>query len=481
MLKINIKKIAFNGLVPIDLFESIQHLPNAILLDSCNDDNSNPKQTYQYSILSHSPVIKVQSQNGHLSVQNNSPNLVIEDVDKFTHAFELLSHLQQQLMSQIDVTGDTSLPFLCGWLGAFGYDLNIDTDQIDRQGVDEYDLPVVDVGFYSNAIIYNHQEQIYYWVSIGNNSPDWLSAFDKTPKAESEFTLETPWASNVSKQEYLLKIQRIKQYLTQGDCYQVNFAQRYFAEYSGSEFDAYKRLRTHNKAPFSAYANLDSSIIMSVSPERFLSVNNATVETKPIKGTMPRHDDPSMDEEFANALLQSEKDRAENLMIVDLLRNDLSKHCKPSSVKVPKLFALESYPAVHHLVSTVQGKLRETSSAFDLLGGAFPGGSITGCPKVRAMQVISELEPNKRSIYCGSIGYIGIRDDMDVNICIRTVLAEKGKLYCWAGGGIVIDSNAESEYKETQDKVAKILPVLENNTRGTIEGKTAAISNRFTN
>jgi para-aminobenzoate synthetase component 1 len=149
-------------------------------------------------------------------------------------------------------------------------------------------------------------------------------------------------------------------------------------------------------------------------------------------------------------------------MIVDLLRNDLSKHCRPNSVEVPALFALESYPAVHHMVSTVQGKLKQQSSIYSLLKGAFPGGSITGAPKVRAMQIIQELEPDKRAIYCGSIGYFGIRNDMDTNICIRTLLAENNQLYCWAGGGIVIDSNVDEEYQESKDKVAKIIPILSN-------------------
>jgi para-aminobenzoate synthetase component 1 len=162
------------------------------------------------------------------------------------------------------------------------------------------------------------------------------------------------------------------------------------------------------------------------------------------------------------ALLDSEKDRAENLMIVDLLRNDLSKHCKAHSVKVPHLFALESYPAVHHMVSTVVAELKDDASPFDLLCGAFPGGSITGAPKVRAMQIIQELEPDKRSIYCGSIGYVGIRQDMDTNICIRTILAENNIMHCWAGGGIVLDSQAQDEYQESFHKVTKILPTLAN-------------------
>ncbi len=468
MAKITISKVDLGGRLPIEIFESIAHLPGAILLDSCGHKTSDTGKNIHlaHSIISHSPVMKVQSKLGEISFTNASSQLSLRaSADKFTNVFALLSELQKQLIEQMAPTPTTSMPFLVGWLGAFNYDLNTQTDAIDSAGIDEYSLPEVDIGFYANSLIYNHHEQAYFWVSIEDEQVNWLSVLEQPPRPYDTFHLSSAWVANLSAHEYALKIQRIKQYLTEGDCYQVNFAQRFCARYEGSEFDAYKQLRAHNEAPFSAYLKLESSVIMCVSPERFLLVKDGAVETKPIKGTIARHQDRKTDQRLANELLASEKDRAENLMIVDLLRNDLSKHCKAFSVDVPKLFSLESYPAVHHLVSTVKGKLRDTSTPFDLLGGAFPGGSITGCPKVRAMQIISELEPNKRSIYCGSVGYIGIRDDMDLNICIRTLLVEEGNLYCWAGGGIVIDSDAAKEYQETQDKVAKILPVLEKTSK----------------
>ena len=199
---------------------------------------------------------------------------------------------------------------------------------------------------------------------------------------------------------------------------------------------------------------------MSVSPERFLSISDGQVETKPIKGTRPRYSDKIQDSSEAQALQYSEKDRAENLMIVDLLRNDISKGCIAGSVEVPSLFKIESFPAVHHLVSKITGRLKTNVSPIALLQGAFPGGSITGAPKIRAMEIIEELEPHKRNIYCGSIGYIGIRQDVDTNICIRTLLCENQTIYCWAGGGIVLDSIPEMEYEESHHKVSKILPTL---------------------
>jgi para-aminobenzoate synthetase component 1 len=275
------------------------------------------------------------------------------------------------------------------------------------------------------------------------------------------FKLTEKWRANLSPEEYTSRLQAVDDYIHAGDCYQINFAQRFKARYEGSEWEAYKRLREVNKAPFSSFIRLENSSILSVSPERFLQVKGKQVETKPIKGTRKRDKDPEIDSALSEELLSSEKDKAENLMIVDLLRNDLSKHCEPHSVSVPQLFALESYPAVHHMVSTVLGTLKQKVSPLLLLKGAFPGGSITGAPKLRAMQIIAELEPDKRSIYCGSIGYIGVKNDMDTNICIRTVLAENNHLYCWAGGGIVLDSDIESEYQESLDKVARILPILE--------------------
>ena len=195
----------------------------------------------------------------------------------------------------------------------------------------------------------------------------------------------------MSQEQYTQKLMCISSYLQAGDCYQINLAQRFSATYMGDEWQAYQQLRVANHAPFSAFIRLVDSVIMSISPERFLSVNEQIVQTKPIKGTRPRFNDPIQDQQQIESLLSAEKDRAENLMIVDLLRNDLSKHCQPGSVNVPELFKLESFAAVHHLVSTVTGKLKTNSSAIDLLQGAFPGGSITGAPKIRAMQIIDEL------------------------------------------------------------------------------------------
>ncbi|HSG53480.1 MAG TPA: aminodeoxychorismate synthase component I, partial [Rheinheimera sp.] len=280
-----------------------------------------------------------------------------------------------------------------------------------------------------------------------------------TPETNG-FALNGNWQANMDKAGYTERFNQVQQYLLSGDCYQINLTQRFSAPYQGDEWRAYRMLRDKNAAPFSAFIRLPQGAVLSISPERFLQLHSGLVETKPIKGTRPRGLCPMTDAVEAETLRNSAKDRAENVMIVDLLRNDLGKVCSPGSVEVPALFAIESFPAVHHLVSTVTGKLSSEYSASDLLRGAFPGGSITGAPKVRAMEIIEQLEPQRRSVYCGAIGYINSNGDMDTNIAIRTLICSEGQIHCQAGGGIVADSEVNSEYQETLDKVNKILPVL---------------------
>jgi para-aminobenzoate synthetase component I len=240
----------------------------------------------------------------------------------------------------------------------------------------------------------------------------------------------------------------------------VNFAQRFRGRLHGEPWAAYRRLRQVNPAPYGAYLANPLLTLLSSSPERFLRLSNGRVETRPIKGTAPRSPEPSRDEALRQGLAQSAKDRAENLMIVDLLRNDLGRVCRVGSVRVSKLFDIESFARVHHMVSTIEGELDSGRDAFDLLRACFPGGSITGAPKRRAMEIIEELEDCRRGIYCGSIGYIGFDGTMDSNIAIRTLTVRDNELEFWAGGGIVADSQASAEYQETLDKAAAILEAL---------------------
>ena len=253
----------------------------------------------------------------------------------------------------------------------------------------------------------------------------------------------------------------MREYIFAGDIFQANLSQRFEAPLRESPWAFYRRLRSRNAAPFAAFFETPGADVIGASPERFLRVDrNGFVETRPIKGTRPRGIGPEHDAALGRALAESAKDRAENLMIVDLMRNDLSRVCAPRTVRVSELFSLEHYATVHHLVSTVVGQLEAGRDALDLLRAAFPGGSITGAPKLRAMEIIAELEPSRRGVYCGAIGYCSVTGDLDTSIAIRTAVVRDGRIYFNAGGGIVADSGPEQEYRETLDKARALIDAV---------------------
>ena len=469
----------------IDIFKRIAHKAGAILLDTSGSTKSHGR----YNIMVWEPNATVSAKHG----ENAIVQLAGDDAfHTDLLPFEAVKHYLHGAVASLKIDEPsqplaTQLPFIVGVAGFAGYDSGRYYEKLPENAAQTYTNPDFSVGLYLSSLIEDTLTgKVYFCSATGKTTPpdfviqsqssadfkdntehNNLVTINKQNEAEkvldkskSRFTLTSKWESNLSKDAYLASIQRIHDYLKAGDCYQVNMAQRFSASYIGDCWQAYCVLRDSNQAPFSAFIQLENSTIISISPERFISVKDGVVETKPIKGTRPRFSDKTKDAKSAESLLKASKDRAENLMIVDLLRNDLSKHCKPHSVNVPELFALESYEAVHHLVSTVVGELCDDASPLDLLASSFPGGSITGAPKIRAMEIIDELEAHRRNIYCGSIFYMGFREDMDSNICIRTLLAENNQLHCWAGGGIVLDSVANDEYNETLDKVSKILPVL---------------------
>jgi para-aminobenzoate synthetase component 1 len=255
-------------------------------------------------------------------------------------------------------------------------------------------------------------------------------------------------------------VEKVREYIRNGDIFQANLSQRFEVSLATNPYAIYRRLRSINPAPFAAYLNFDDVKIISASPERFLKLDGDIIQTRPIKGTRPRGKTAVEDERLANELLSSEKDRAENVMIVDLERNDLGRVASYGSVIVPELTALESYATVFHLTSTVEGRLADGKDRVDLLKATFPGGSISGAPKVRAMEIIEEIEPTRRSVYTGAIGYLGFDGGMDLNIAIRTIMAVRNKMYFQAGGGIVFDSDPESEYNETLDKASALMQAL---------------------
>ncbi|MGH7574596.1 MAG: aminodeoxychorismate synthase component I, partial [Longimicrobiales bacterium] len=271
-------------------------------------------------------------------------------------------------------------------------------------------------------------------------------------------------ASTFSRATYHELVRRTRDYILAGDIFQANLSQRLETPWPAAPFALYERVRDHNPATFAAYFDARNAVIVSASPERFLRRCGDYVETRPIKGTAPRGVTPMHDLALEDALQGSEKDRAENVMIVDLMRNDLSRVCRDHSVDVPELWRIERFASVQHLVSTVTGRLREGMDATDLLRATFPGGSITGAPKVRAMQIIHELEPTRRSVYTGAIGYMGFDGGMDTSIAIRTFIVKDGTAYLQVGGGIVADSDPEREYLETLDKAEGLLAAARNGT-----------------
>lgn len=372
--------------------------------------------------------------------------------------------LVKQQLCQFPCFKRDDLPFNGGAIGYFSYDLVRRLEALPATAQDAEHIAEMAVGIYQWAVIVDHHQQKSYLVGHCDQQKwlDLINQFSHKPAKQDEhlFKVIGETKSNMDKEAYVRAFNRIKHYLREGDCYQVNLAQRFVASCEGDPWTAYQALRKLNAAPFSCYLNLPEVQILSSSPERFLKLTDGVVETKPIKGTRPRKTDYAEDQQQIENLEASNKDRAENLMIVDLLRNDISKTCKKGSVKVPKLFDVESYATVHHLVSTVTGLLADNQHALDLLKSCFPGGSITGAPKIRAMEIIEELEPNRRGVYCGAIGYIGFDGNMDTNIAIRTLVHSENTIRFWAGGGIVNDSVAEDEYQESFDKAAAMLDLL---------------------
>lgn len=434
----------------LTLFNNIAHQPWAMLLHSATRTHPDSR----FDIVVADPLATVTARNGQVTTHYTASGDTQTHIDD---PFTWVSSLQAQLLPDIDAI--EPWPFIGGALGYFGYDLGRCVETLPVIARDELDVPDMAVGIYDWALIVDHHQQTAVVIAPDSDTRwAWLNR-QQAPQT-TPFELTETWQANMSEADYTAKFAKVKDYLHAGDCYQINLAQRFSARYQGDEWQAYRKLATSNGAPFSGFIRLADSAVLSVSPERFLSVHDKHIETKPIKGTRPRFSDPEQDADSAHALKSASKDRAENLMIVDLLRNDIGRVASPGSVSVPKLFDIESFPAVHHLVSTVTGTLPEDRSALELLRAAFPGGSITGAPKVRAMEIIEELEPHRRHVYCGSFAYLSRCGRMDSSITIRTLVGHQGQLHVWAGGGLVADSEADAEYQETLDKVSRILPVL---------------------
>jgi para-aminobenzoate synthetase component 1 len=380
-------------------------------------------------------------------------------------------------------------PFQGGAAGLFGYELNHSLETLPWARWDEFHLPALSIGLYDLVVAFDHQTSQVWVISHGLPELDPPRRRKKAEERLEEFvqrlsgpsltghrgrTPETPAAlaaphhrvdgnmySNFSRREYLRAVQQVIDYIRQGDIFQANLSQRLVCRANCDPVTLYLRIRRQTPAPFAGYYDAGSFQVISASPERFLMVRDGQVETRPIKGTRPDWQPPEVRMFAAEELRSSEKDRAENIMIVDLMRNDLSRVCLPESISVPQLCAVEAYGYVQHLVSVVRGVLRADSDALGLIAAAFPGGSVTGAPKVRAMEIITELEQVARGAYCGSLGYVAWDGRADLNILIRTLTASRGWWQFPVGGGIVAQSDPRREYEETWTKARWILPVLE--------------------
>ncbi len=462
---------------PWDVCRRLAHLPRLLFLDSANFHAT----LGRYSFVTADPFGWLTSRGRQVWWNEQR----FENADPWRVLAEWLARWRTEPNAELP-------PFQGGVAGMFGYDLCHHIERLPRPPHDEFAVPDLAAGFYDWVIGWDRVQKRAWLVSTGfpetATSRKRLRAERRLQGIRQLLDAGTPVAdppvlhrgrrvailpehvrpvsglpgvsSNFDRASYLTAARRAIEYIHAGDCFQVNLSQRLLHSATLPPLELYQRLRERNPAPFAGYFDLGDFVIASASPERFLHVDNGEVETRPIKGTRPRGATAEEDRRNADELLRSAKDRAENVMIIDLLRNDLGRVCAYGSVKVPAVCRLESYQTVHHLVSEVRGRLRPGLGPVDLLRAAFPGGSVTGAPKVRAMEIIAELEPTARGPYCGSLGYIGFDGSMDTSILIRTMTIGGGWVQFPVGGGIVADSTPEEEYEETLHKAEGLLRAL---------------------
>jgi para-aminobenzoate synthetase component I len=444
--------VPFHHLFPIFLRD-----PYSMLLDS---SLVHPRLG-RFSYIVSDPFLVIRSKNGHISIEGQGHDETLEG-DPFTQLSRLLAAHPAESVPGLP-------PFQGGAVGYFGYDLGHHVERLPRTTVDDVPIPDMVVGLYDWVLAHDHAAGRTWLLSLplppgGRPRAEARMAeiADRVgrggkgcPPAEPRPLASAP-ESNFTREDYVAAVRRAKEYIAAGDIYQVNLSQRFEVPLPMTPWQLYCALRDVSPVPYAAYLGLGDFDVVSASPELFLRKEGPHVETRPIKGTRPRGRTAGEDRTLAKELLASEKDRAENVMIVDLLRNDLGKVCTVGSVRVPELYSLESYSTVHHLTSAVTGTLDGRHDAVALLKACFPGGSITGCPKIRSMEIIDELEPTQRGVYYGSIGFIGFNGNADTSIVIRTGVAKGGRLYFQVGGAIVADSDPDGEFQETLDKARAI-------------------------
>jgi para-aminobenzoate synthetase component 1 len=458
------------SLSPLNAFELFRDRQFSFFLDSGMD----PHKLGRYSFMGSDPFLVISSYGDEVILSEGTEKRRLSG-----NPFDVLGHFLE--MYHLD-SYSSPVPFVGGAMGYLSYDLCHFIERLPSAAVDDLKLPECYFGFYDRVLAFDNLQDKTYIISTGfpelveskrteqakRRLNEMKATLAEAPSSVTEIPFASPSAATgkvslkggFTHQEYVDAVEKCRQYIIAGDIFEVNLSQRFEAELAITPYELYRRLRQINPAPFACYLGFDEVTVVSASPERFLRRLGDWIETRPIKGTRPRGKTPEEDEAQAEELTTSPKDRAENIMIVDLERNDLGRVCRYGTVKVTELAILEVFPTVFHLTSTVEGRLWEGKNCVDLLKATFPGGSITGAPKVRAMEIIDELEPTRRSVYTGSIGYLSFNGDLDLNIAIRTFLVKEGRAYFQVGGAVVYDSDPEAEYQETLDKARALINAL---------------------
>ena len=428
---------------PFEIFKNFSQDDFPIFLDSQRDFQT----IGRYSIIASEPFLKIRSKNKIIEIFKN--NTWVKKNENPLNAL-------QYYLDKYKISSEIDLPFLGGALGYFSYDLYNQIEQLNMKQIDDIDIYDMYLGFYSGVILIDNLLEKLYIIAHNFEKNEILIVEELEKKIFYKKTINnitslssTNFKVNMTKKNYFDSIEIIKENIKNGNVYQINFTQRFQCKLNKTPLMLYERLRKTNPAPFAAYLDLKNFSIVSSSPERFIKVNKNKINTRPIKGTIARGKTLKEDFYNENILKESIKDKSELLMIVDLERNDISKISKPGSVKVTELFKIEKYSTVFQQIANIEGELKENINFKDILEATFPGGSITGAPKLKAIELIGKLEKTTRNIYTGSIGYISFHGNLDLNIVIRTVLCKKNMAYYQVGGGIVWDSNAQAEYEES--------------------------------
>lgn len=455
-----------------DLFDKVADQPWAIFLDS-GVENSQTSATKHadFDVLAIKPQSTLVFDGERTHYQHGA-------IEESLHGDPIA--ILQAAVPEITEGVEEKFSYVPGALGYFSYDLARQYETLPNLAEDDEKLPSMAMGVYLCIVLVDHKAQKTWLLSLGEANDtvavveEWVDLIEWSVDylSDDEFAameddhdngrlLSGMLEENMDRALYRKSFEDVRRYTIEGDCYQVNLAKRFSCMVAGDAWLTYRFMRSRSPAPYGAYINLPFAQVLSNSPESFIKCRDNEVVTSPIKGTRPReHSNETLDKAIAKSLFNSKKDRAENLMIVDLMRNDLSKCCELGSVKVPSLFAVHSFANVHHLISTITGRLRPGLHSLDLLRSCFPGGSITGAPKIRAMEIIEELEPHRRGLYCGAIGYVGTDGCLETNIAIRTIVVKDGMARYSAGGGLVIDSKVEEEYQEIIDKASMMTEAL---------------------